>query len=456
MTIKLLLCIAAAFPLLGLGSPAPAAVRVVTYNIEDDTGGYTSPRPGLYSVLEAIGTQSVAGVDQPFDILALEETTSNTATVAPIVSALNSYYAALGSSAVYAGTAYQATQNGSNTSGNGPNALVYNTSTLTLIASIGLGYSSTVLREPVCYEFQPVGGTPAEDFYVYVSHYKSGTSSTDAADRQAEATLIRNNEATLPPGARVLYVGDYNTNAANDLFVNLMASGQGQAFDLLNGTATPKAAVSAPVSSYSESATKIAYRDDDQMVTQNVLNDAAGLEYIAGSYRTFGNNGSTGSGKSVNLTTNTALNNLTGGFAGQQSAILSDLTTASDHLPTVADYQLPLLGDANLDGTVDLRDFLIMDSTYLSGVTDATWRMGDFNGDSLVNYQDYAIAVATLESEAQTGLADQLSELYAATLGPDFTAALAADSAIPEPGTLLLLGFPGLAFFVLRRRSRQV
>ena len=449
--------VAALFVCLGL---APFAygqdLRIVTYNIEADINGYTTARQGLSDVLEAIGTQSVAGVNQPIDILALEETTSNTTTVDPIVSSLNTYYASIGSTAAYARSTYQAKEvNNNPSSGNGPNALIYNSSTLTLLASVGLGVPANVSREPVRYEFCPVGGTPAEDFYVYVSHYKSGTatsgSPTNAAKRQTEAALIRTDEATLPADARVVYVGDFNTSSANDLFANLMASGQGQAFDPLTGTATPSGAFYAPVSAYSDSSTSLHYRDDDEVVTQNVLNDAAGLQYISGTYRSFGNNGTTGSGKSTNLTTNTSLSNLTGPFASQQSTILAELTTASDHLPTVADYSLPLLGDANLDGKVDGRDFRIMDAFYLTGGGTATWRNGDFNGDGVVDYLDYAIAIASLQSQPHTALADQLTGLYASAFGSDFTAALAADT--PEPGTLLLSGLAASAF--LFRRSRR-
>src|ERR1035438_9677292 len=111
-------------------------LRIVTYNIEDDINGATTPLPGLIAppsntnnvqaggVLEGIG-EEVVGNDpaQPLDVLALQETTSNPLTVAPIVTGLNSFYGVAG---MYASSSYQATQFGgsANTgSGNGPNAL---------------------------------------------------------------------------------------------------------------------------------------------------------------------------------------------------------------------------------------------------------------------------------------------------------------------------------------------
>jgi endonuclease/exonuclease/phosphatase family metal-dependent hydrolase len=54
-------------------------------------------------------------------------------------------------------------------------------------------------------------------FYVYVSHYKSGTTSSDLTERAGEAAIIRTNEAIdLPANARVLYVGDYNITTSGE------------------------------------------------------------------------------------------------------------------------------------------------------------------------------------------------------------------------------------------------
>ena len=122
-------------------------IRVACYNIEDDIDGATVPLPGLIAppsntndvaaggVLEGIGEEILSdNVAQPLDILALEETTSNPTTIAPIVSGMNTFYNSPG---MYAMSTYQATESGGDTGdGNGPNALVYNTKTLQLIASV--------------------------------------------------------------------------------------------------------------------------------------------------------------------------------------------------------------------------------------------------------------------------------------------------------------------------------
>src|SRR5205085_4512557 len=64
--------------------------------------------------------------------------------------------------------------------------------------------------------------------------------------------------------------------------------------------------------------------------------DGHGFSYISGSHRTFGNNGSTPLGAAPTSGSNTALGGLP-----NRSAVLSALTTASDHYPVLADYRLP-------------------------------------------------------------------------------------------------------------------
>jgi hypothetical protein len=365
-------------------SPAAAAqtrtLRVVTYNIEDDINGATVPLPGLIAppantndvqaggVLEGIG-EEILGSDpaQPLDVLALQETTGNTITVAPIVTGLNSFYNAPG---MYAMSSHQATESdGDPTSGNGPNALVYNTKTLQLLASVPvdppggtskLGSSSGEYREVMRYELAPAGMTPTatNEFYVYVSHYKSGTTSTDLTNRTGEAQIIRNDEATnLPANARVLYVGDYNITTSGEasyqtILSNTAPNGihQGQGIDPLNpsgaanidwGNSTTDTNI---LAMKTDSAMDLRYRDDLQVMTTNVyFGVAGGLALVPGTYHVFGNNGTTPYKGSVNSGSNTALNSdLASGAPISASQLYLDLTNASDHLPVVADYTIPI------------------------------------------------------------------------------------------------------------------
>jgi endonuclease/exonuclease/phosphatase family metal-dependent hydrolase len=305
-------------------------LRIVDWNIEADIQAHgdpapvTTPRAGFNTVLQGIGNEIVSGDPaQPLDIMALEETTSNTTTVQPILTMLNGDYAG----ANYKMSTVQGSESGNDpTSGNGPNAIVYNANTVQLLQSVGVGTPTGTsssptngngeLRQVMRYEFEPIGGT--SPFYVYVSHMKSGSGSTDATDRGKEATIIRNDEATLPANSSVIYTGDLNSAPPEAEFTTFTAVGPGQAFDPLNFTTA--------LSNFTDSSTDLEFRDDYQLMTQN------------GSLHGFGNNGS--SGTKVNSSSNTDLNYMTtaAGYNPTQSQILAALTTASDHLPNVADY----------------------------------------------------------------------------------------------------------------------
>jgi hypothetical protein len=357
-------------------------LRIVTYNIEDDINGATTPLPGLIAppsntnnvqaggVLEGIG-EEITGNDpaQPLDILALQETTSNPITIAPIVNGLNSFYGVAG---MYSNSTYQATETGDDVAdGNGPNAIVYNTKTVQLLASVpvdpsggagNLGSSSGELREVMRYEFAPAGVAPTatNEFYVYVSHYKSGTKSSDLTERLGEAQIIRTNEVIdLPANARVLYVGDYNITTSGEasyqtILSNTAPNGihQGQGIDPMNPTNNPNinwgtsTTATNILAMESDSATNLRYRDDLEVMTTNVYYGApGGFKYVPGTYHVFGNNGTTPYYSSVNSGSNTSLNNrlMTNGPVFISAAQLYlDLANASDHLPVVADYTIPL------------------------------------------------------------------------------------------------------------------
>jgi hypothetical protein len=77
-------------------------------------------------------------------------------------------------------------------------------------------------------------------------------------------------------------------------------------------------------------------RFDFQLVTGEFL-DNEGLSYISGSYHTFGNNGSTYN-DDINVGNTVTLPGVTS-YTKQQ--VLDALHGATDHLPVVADYQLP-------------------------------------------------------------------------------------------------------------------
>jgi hypothetical protein len=313
---------------------------VVTYNVDADTGGATGQKggptsgPGLITVLQAIGNEHLAGNSQPIDVLALQELNGTpTTTLQFIVNQLNGIYGA----GTYAFDTVVDPTDGANLTGNGPSGLVYNTTTVSDLGAVAIGVASSsgAPRAPMRYVLQPVGGTLASQFYLYVSHAKSGTSSSDATRRNLEMAEIRTDSATLGAAAHVIYTGDFNIDSSSETsYQTLVAAGPGQAMDPAN-PAENWIDTSSFASLLSESAASLRFRDDMQLVSGPTLNQP-GLQLVSGTDVVFGNNGSTALGTSVSQSTNTALADLS-----NRSVVLADLTTATDHLPMVADYQFP-------------------------------------------------------------------------------------------------------------------
>jgi hypothetical protein len=392
-------------------------LRIAAYNIEADIGvtnkqaTFTNivtssnpgpPLPGLIApatngadvqlggALEGIGEEVVNGNAQPVDILTLEETTSNPITVTPIVNALNTFYGVPG---MYSNSTHQATESKSGPgNGNGPNAVVYNTRTVQLLASTpvdppgGTGKLGGVdendsgeYREVMRYEFAPAGvATNASNvFYIYVSHYKSGSNTTtnNAESRAGEAFIVRSNMiTTLPPTAQVLHVGDFNTGDTSEAMYGILtAPGTNQLFDPLNPALllTTNFDSSADAANLTESDTSLRFRDDYEMMTTNVYFGAGGLTLVPGTYHAFANNGTAGNVNSVN---NTALNNnqlVTNGPVFISAAQLYvDLTGASDHLPIVADYTIPIPAPVISGVNVSGSDLVF---SVTNGITNAVY-----------------------------------------------------------------------------------
>src|SRR5262249_52887183 len=145
-----------------------------------------------------------------------------------------------------------------------------------------------------------------------------------------------------------------------------------------------------------------------QIMTSNVYYGVdSGLALVPGTYHTFGNNGSIPYLASANSGSNTSLDsNLTTTVTGITAAQLYQyLTTASDHLPVVADYTIsvevipptasftasPTNGVAPL--TVTFTD------TSTGAITNRFWNFGDGNTTNITDVgiaHTYAVGVFTV------------------------------------------------------------
>ena len=364
-------------------------LRIGDYNIDcSDQGNnnaVSGPNAGIPAVIQAMGQHHLAGNAQPVDVMALTElldTNNNSITSSTLPALVNSLNAIYGSGVYAYATTPDPTSGG--TQFNGPSGLIFNTQTVQLISAKSLLYSgnsgNSNPRAPMRYELQPVGYGSNADFYIYVSHMKSGETSSDKSERGQEATIIRNDEATLPSAASasVIYTGDYNSAPPEAEFTNLTAAGAGQAFDPLNFTTSKQY--------FSESTDDLEYRDDYEMMTSNVLNDTGPLDYVGGSFQVFGNNGTTPQYGNTDSVGNTSLSDLS-----NASTILKDLTQpyGSDHMPAVADYQI---------GVSPLPVYLTWNNSGATGdgatwdvATNQNWNNGNpalFNQNNNVTFND--------------------------------------------------------------------
>jgi endonuclease/exonuclease/phosphatase family metal-dependent hydrolase len=336
--------LAALLMLVGVNS-VEAQLRVVTYNTHFD-----GPFPGLGTVLQAIGETERNGIAKPIDVLLLQEQDGPTGDTQAIVNILNGIYGA----GVYA----HGNRLVGSTSSNDRQTIIYNTNTIQPLAlsdEVLVGNTSSQPRQAIRYRLQPVGYDSSAQFYAFNSHYKAGDDSASEAQRLVEANAIRNSADALPDNSHVIYSGDHNFyRSTDDAFERLTSAGDGQAIDPINRIGNWNNSPSfADVHTQAPCATGcpanftvggLDDRFDFQLLTAELL-DNEGLSYIPGSYYAFGNNGSL---PCCNSNINNAANTVTfpGVTSFTKSQILNALFTASDHLPVVADYQLPAVLNA--------------------------------------------------------------------------------------------------------------
>jgi hypothetical protein len=350
---------------------ASAQLRIVQYNTTGEVrAGFETD---FANVFRGIEKEVVNGISKPVDILTIQEAASQ-AEVNSVRDQLNAIYGA--------GTYVSASLQGT-TSGGGLPGMVFRASSVLLTNSTGTPVTVTSgvaastgsiafgtvntsanARSTVRYRVRPVGYDSTADFYLYNLHMKSSNTGTDETRRNVESTSIRANLDALGQGVHALVQGDFNFYGGSGSeagYDTLIAVGNGKLVDPLAGGSINYPMNWAGNSStlakryHTQSpATSSAYggqitggiddRFDLQMSTEE-FHDNEGLSFLAGSYRTFGINGTHALDAAANTAANTWTNaGLTG---AETTAIKTSLTRVTDHLPVVADYQLPGIMSVN-------------------------------------------------------------------------------------------------------------
>jgi hypothetical protein len=327
-------------------TPACGQLRIVAYNVNNSDPGNFGPRPGMESVLRGINASAKGGFARPIDVLILGEAES--------VATTGTAYAAL-LNTIASGTTYRRATVDAGSTGSGRPIAVYNSAAVTLVAEKKIGSltgTASHPRQTMRYQFRPVGYDATADFYVYASHFKSSTGGANEAERNNEALAIRADADALGQGANVIYSGDFNFYSSSESgFQTLTGTGNGQAFDPVSrlgswsGSSTYK-----DVHTQSPATTAVFNgqvtggvddRFDFQLVTGEVR-DGRGFDYLAGSYWAFGNTATHAINQAISTgSAATLAARIPGTTTAQASALLTALTQVTDHLPVVADYQLP-------------------------------------------------------------------------------------------------------------------
>lgn len=377
---------------LACASQAQAQLRVVTYNITGLAGDQNS----LRAVISSFHTDNKQGFATPVGLFLFSEVgTGDTAALLALVN-----------QAAPAGYTYAlATYTGSGTedSASGAEAAIYRTDLLTEIPSAHIDLSTGGSRNSDRWLFQLNGYTSTSArFYVYGSHLKASTGTTNVAARLSGVQTLRANCDALGVGVRAIYSGDMNFYTSTESgYQAFIAAGNGAAFDPL-GTADWTGASNAW--KHTQSPRDILANgligggmDDrfDFMLPTAQLMDGAGIAFITGSYRAVGNDGN-----HYNLAVNSGTNSYFPAELSRSGTLATNLFNAADHIPVLMDLQVPAWNTAVL-GTVPTR--VMQGATATVPVRVANDAPGD--SDLGVDALDYVVTGSGVLSGTLSGTA---------------------------------------------------
>jgi endonuclease/exonuclease/phosphatase family metal-dependent hydrolase len=320
---------------------AHSQVRVMTWNVARMQGNADA----IGSVLWHAHRDDRPGWASPVDIMVFQEVTPGALeALAPLVAA-----------SAPAGTTYElasyTTSTGENSSG-GAAALFYRTQSFAENAAAHIDLPTGAGRNTDRWLMQLVGySSPAARAYVYGAHLKASTGSSNEQLRLEGALTIRGNADALGAGVRAIYVGDFNVYSnTEDAFLAMLAAGNGRAIDPFGGGSWSGASNSIV---HTQSPRDVAGGglvggglDDrfDLLLTTVQLADGSGIAIIPGTCRTLGNDGN-----HYQQSINSGVNTYYPGQTARSSQLADALFAASDHLPVLADLQVPARLDASLD-----------------------------------------------------------------------------------------------------------
>jgi hypothetical protein len=173
-------------------------------------------------------------------------------------------------------------------------------------------------------------------------------------------------------------------------------------------------------------------------------------------YLTTGYNGDTWTGPGI--VSSTAAGN-TGLYAvGYADGNVDQGTAAAANQVLV---EFTLAGDANLDGTVNFADLLVVAQNFNHALDThgnaIDWADGDFNYDGVVNFADLLLIAQNFNKQLTAGQLDQLPGSFAADWQlAEAEVAASQTNNVPEPAGMGLLALMAATLTARLRRERVV
>ncbi|WP_343747591.1 T9SS type A sorting domain-containing protein [Fluviicola sp.] len=271
---------------------------------------------------------------------------------------------------VFGTTSYQRAQWISNSNGGDlQNMLFYNAAKLTLKEQRIVNTSPRDLSHYILYVNDNTLSQHHDTCFieVFMCHLKAGSTSSDLSDRAQQTAMLRTILDGRPQGRHLFVCGDLNTYRSSEVcYQNLVSGGTSFLKDPLNapGNWTSNSSfgylhTQSPRTSGSTDCGITGGLDDrfdHILVSQNVMNGANDLQFVANSYKAVGNDGNHYN-QSI----------LSGSNSQYPDSLVRALYYASDHLPVKMDMLYTLPTDFGLNLTLTFSG-----GTCASGGTSVT------------------------------------------------------------------------------------